>query len=152
MNLGNFRKLEDFENDFNLILTVLKEKENEFNLNDISNLLELFKYNVTLQSYTLESLSKLSLEKLRKLTFDFKEYNLLFHSFIKTGNKDILFWNNFLSYIKLYTIKNFDDYIKLKSGLQILEKELHQIDFISENLKFLENKYEKEEIKEINNL
>ena len=152
MNLGNFRKLEDFENDFNLILTVLKEKENEFNLNDISNLLELFKYNVTLQSYTLESLSKLSLEKLRKLTFDFKEYNLLFHSFIKTGNKDILFWNNFLSYIKLYTIKNFDDYIKLKSGLQILEKELHQIDFISENLRFLENKYEKEEIKEINNL
>ena len=152
MNLGNFRKLEDFENDFNLILTVLKEKENEFNLNDISNLLELFKYNVTLQSYTLESLSKLSLEKLRKLTFDFKEYNLLFHSFIKTGNKDILFWNNFLSYVKLYTIKNFDDYIKLKSGLQILEKELHQIDFISENLKFLENKYEKEEIKEINNL
>ena len=147
MNLGNFRKLEDFENDFNLILTVLKEKENEFNLNDISNLLELFKYNVTLQSYTLESLSKLSLEKLRKLTFDFKEYNLLFHSFIKTGNKDILFWNNFLSYVKLYTIKNFDDYIKLKSGLQILEKELHQIDFISENLKFLENKYEKEEIK-----
>ena len=152
MNLGNFRKLEDFENDFNLILTVLKEKENEFNLNDISNLLELFKYNVTLQSYTLESLSKLSLEKLRKLTFDFKEYNLLFHSFIKTGNKDILFWNNFLSYIKLYTIKNFDDYIKLKSGLQILEKELHQIDFISENLRFLENKYEKEEIKEIKNL
>ena len=97
-------------------------------------------------------MSKLSLEKLRKLTFDFKEYNLLFHSFIKTGNKDILFWNNFLSYVKLYTIKNFDDYIKLKSGLQILEKELHQIDFISENLKFLENKYEKEEIKEINNL
>lgn len=74
------------------------------------------------------------------------------NNMISKGYNNLEFWTEYLNYVKLFTIKNYEDFIMLKSNIQILDKKVKGIECFKETLLFLENRYEREDMKSIEKL
>jgi hypothetical protein len=68
---------------------------------------------------------------------------------ISNGNNSVEFWTEYLNYVKLFSVKKYDDYIMLKSNLQVLENKVKGNLGIKETLLFLENRYEIDGLKSV---
>ncbi len=146
----SFKLLENFDNTLKYIKESLREKEPQFDLVDINNILQLIPYNFQIGEYTVDRLSKLTLMNLRRSReINFKDYNMLMTNMISNGNNSVEFWTEYLNYVKLFSVKKYDDYIMLKSNLQVLENKVKGNLGIKETLLFLENRYEIDGLKSV---